>query len=72
MKDWQTTLGGILGAIGGSITAFSTQVTDGTHIYVLVGSIMTAVGIFFVGKQAADKAGKNGDGINPGNNGDGI
>jgi hypothetical protein len=48
MKNWKTTLGGALAALG--IYLVNSQV----GILNLVGQIMQAVGVFFVGYAAVD------------------
>ena len=48
MKNWKTTVGGILAAFGSVLTNSQSGVLH------LVGQILTAVGIFLVGATAQD------------------
>ena len=48
MKSWKTTLGGVLAALGAYLTNSQTGVLN------LVGQIMQAVGLFFLGFSAQD------------------
>jgi len=48
MKNWKTTLGGILAAIGLGMSAADNAVLH------LVGVITAAIGAFLTGSQAAD------------------
>jgi hypothetical protein len=48
MKSWQTTVGGILAAVG------SYMVNSQTGVLNLVGQIVQAVGLFFLGFSAQD------------------
>lgn len=47
MKNWKTSLGGIVGGIGG-VLAVSTQ-------YHIVGALLTAVAVTWLGYHATDK-----------------
>lgn len=58
MKDWKTTLGGALAAIGTAVSAFSTQVEIQPNYYILAGTILSAVGMVLLGNQAKDKGTK--------------
>lgn len=48
MKNWKTTLGGILAAVGSYLVNSETGVTQ------LAGQILQAVGLFFLGAAAQD------------------
>jgi hypothetical protein len=63
MKDWKTTVGGIIGAIGAAIVTYSTQIEGDASLYALIGGVLTSVGVFLIGKQASDK--KDGGAIPP-------
>jgi hypothetical protein len=52
MKNWKTTLGGVLAAIGAYIVNSQTGVLN------LVGQICQAVGLFFLGVSAQDQSSK--------------
>jgi len=52
MKNWQTTLGGILAAVG------SYLVNSQTGVLNLVGQVTQAVGLFFLGFAAQDMKSK--------------
>lgn len=52
MKSWQTTVGGILAAVG------SYMVNSQTGVLNLVGQIVQAVGLFFLGFAAQDSSSK--------------
>lgn len=48
MKNWKTTVGGIMGAIGAVL------ITQDSANLKLIGSIMSAVGVFLLGASAKD------------------
>ena len=52
MKDWKTTLSGVLAAVGGYLTESQ---TGWLHI---VGQVVTAIGLLLLGYHATDKAAK--------------
>ena len=52
MKNWKTTLGGLLAAAG------SYLVNSQTGVLNLVGQIVQAVGLFFLGFAAQDSSSK--------------
>lgn len=51
MKNWKTTVGGLLAAIG------SYLVNSQTGVWNLVGQFCQAAGLFFLGASAQDQSG---------------
>lgn len=74
LKNWMTTIGGVLSAVGTSILGMSIASDDKTLI--IVGTVCSAVGTALIGTAAKDfnqsHTMKSGDGIGNPNNGDGI
>tara|TARA_R110000868_G_scaffold16014_1_gene72397 strand:- start:608 stop:766 length:159 start_codon:yes stop_codon:yes gene_type:complete len=52
MKNWKTTIGGLLAAVG------SYLVNSQTGVLNLIGQVAQAVGLFFLGLSATDSATK--------------
>lgn len=52
MKNWKTTLGGVLAAVG------AYMVNSQTGVMHLVGQVLQAVGLFFLGVSAQDQSSK--------------
>jgi hypothetical protein len=52
MKDWKTTLSGVLAAIGGYLTQSQTGLLQ------IVGQVMTGIGLLLLGYHSSDKATK--------------
>jgi len=74
LKNWMTTIGGLLSAAGTSILGMA--ITGGDKTLTIIGTICSAVGTALIGIAAKDfnqsHTQKSRDGIEHPNNGDGI
>jgi hypothetical protein len=48
MTSWKTTIGGLLGALGTTLSGYSDPTVH------LVGTVLTAIGLFLLGVSAKD------------------